>query len=88
MFTREIIPGDTIEMDFNTNVRLSPLRRPMAIDFQVDLFAFFHAHWKVYSSTWKQFILEGQDEGQSLTTRTFASGRNECLGQHYNSGVS
>jgi len=86
LFTRELIPGDSIEMNFSTNLRLSPLRRPMATDFQVDLFAFFHAHWKVYSTIWKTFILEGQDEGQSLTTRTFASGRNECLGQHYNSG--
>lgn len=85
-FVRELVGGTTFECSYNLNVRLSALVRPMYSDAQVDLFAFFVPHRHVYGADWRTFILTGYDEGVSLTTRTLSAGRNECLGQHYNSG--
>ncbi|UOF79417.1 major capsid protein [Microviridae sp.] len=85
-FTRYVVAGSTVDITYATNLRLSPLVRPMYADVHVHIAAYFQPMRHIYGSDWTNFILQGQDESVTFTTRTLASGRNECLGQHYNSG--
>lgn len=85
-FIRPIVAGDTISLNYRTNLRASPVRRPLSNDFHVSVDLFFVPYRNIYSTDWKTFCLQGQDEGVTFTTRTFSSGRNECLGTHIPSG--
>jgi len=85
-FTRFVVAGDSVSINYNTNLRASPVVRPAYADIHVHIAAYFHPLRHTYGSDWTNFMLQGVDEGVTFTTRTFASGRNECLGQHYNSG--
>ena len=67
-----VLPGDSIEIDYQTVVRLSPLRRNMVIDAMVDLFCFYVPHRHIYGQDWVDFINQGQDE--TITFPTANSG--------------
>ena len=45
-----VIAGDSLEIDFKSVFRLSPLRRNMYLDCMVDLFLFYVPHRFIYSS--------------------------------------
>lgn len=57
-----VLAGDSIDLNFNGLFRMSPLRRSMTVDAQVDLFAFYVPMRHVYGSLWTDFILNGIDE--------------------------
>src|SRR5258705_12292223 len=54
--TTPVIAGDFIEMDAVGALRLSPLRRGLAIDSPVDIFTFYVPHRLVYGEQWLQFM--------------------------------
>src|SRR5205085_9883711 len=54
--TTPVIAGDSFEMDSVGAIRLSPLRRCLAIDSTVDIFTFYVPHRLVYGEHWIKFI--------------------------------
>src|SRR5438105_12635764 len=54
--TTAVIAGDSFEMDAVSALRLSPLRRGLAIDSTVDIFTFYVPHRHVYGEQWIKFM--------------------------------
>src|SRR5690348_18325879 len=50
--TTPVIAGDSFEMDAVGALRLSPLRRGLAIDSTVDIFTFYVPHRHAYGEQW------------------------------------
>src|SRR5438034_10654260 len=50
--TTPVTAGDSFEMDAVGALRLSPLRRGLAIDSTVDIFTFYVPHRHVYGEQW------------------------------------
>src|SRR5260370_1245841 len=57
--TTPVIAGDSFEMDAVGALRLSPLRRGLAIDSTVDIFTFYVPHRHVYGEHWIKFMKDG-----------------------------
>src|SRR5690349_25141700 len=57
--TTPVIAGDSFEMDAVGALRLSPLRRDLAIDSTVDIFTFYVPHRHVYGEQWIKFMKDG-----------------------------
>src|SRR6516162_10548034 len=57
--TTPVIAGDSFEMDAVGALRLSPLRRGLAIDSTVDIFTFYVPHRHVYGEQWIKFLTDG-----------------------------
>src|SRR5438552_18919206 len=51
-----VIAGESFEMDAVGALRLSPLRRGLAIDSTVDIFTFYVHHRHVYGEQWIKFM--------------------------------
>src|SRR5438132_40498 len=54
--TTPVIAGDSFEMDAVGALRLSPLRRGLAIDSTVDIFTFYVPNRHVYGKHWIKFM--------------------------------
>src|SRR4051794_31713975 len=57
--TTPVIAGDSFEMAGVGALRLSPLRRGLAIGSTVDMFAFYVSHRHVYGVEWIKFMKDG-----------------------------
>src|SRR5437763_373686 len=57
--TTPVISGNSFEMDAVGALRLSPLRRGLAIDSTVDIFTFYVPHRHVYGEQWIKFMKDG-----------------------------
>src|SRR5712692_11301572 len=57
--TAPVIAGDSFEMDGVGALRLSPLRRGLALDSTVDIFTFYVPHRRVYGEHWIKFMKYG-----------------------------
>src|SRR5947208_15746266 len=57
--TTPVIAGDSFEMDAVGALRLSPLRRGLAIDSTVDIFTFYVPHRHVYGEQCIKFMTDG-----------------------------
>src|SRR5205809_863978 len=57
--TTPVIAGDSFEMDAVGALRLSPLRRGLAIDATVDIVTFYVPHRHVYGEQWSKFMKDG-----------------------------
>src|SRR5438105_15742601 len=57
--TTTVIAGDSCEMDAVGALRLSLLRRGVAIDSTVDIFTFYVPHRNVYGEQWIEFMQDG-----------------------------
>src|SRR5205823_12487708 len=57
--TTPAIAGDSFELDAVGALRLSPLRRGLAIDSTVDIFTFYVPHRPVYGEQWIRFMQDG-----------------------------
>src|SRR5206468_10784585 len=62
--TTPVIAGDSFEMDAVGALRLSPLRRGLAIDSTVDIFTFYVPHRHVYGEQWIKFMKDGVNATQ------------------------
>ena len=65
-----VLPGDGAELDIAGAIRLSPLRRGLAVDSVVDILSFYVPHRHIYGDDWIDFIEQGYDETVSLGTET------------------
>src|SRR5262245_15472538 len=65
-----VIAGDSFEMDVVGALRLSPLRRGLAIDFTVDIFTFYVPHRHVYGEQWIKFMKDGVNATSLPTVNT------------------
>src|SRR5438045_9726568 len=59
--TTPVIARDSFEMDAVGALRLSPLRRALAIDSSEDIFTFYVAHRHVDDEQWIKFLNDGVD---------------------------
>src|SRR2546430_1924800 len=57
--TTPVIAGDSFEMDAVGALRLSPLRRGLAMYSTVDLFTFYVPDRHVYGEQWIKFMKDG-----------------------------
>ena len=57
-----VVAGDSMSINAAGAFRLSPLRRDLALDAMIDLFAFYVPHRHVYGDTWIDFLKLGADE--------------------------
>src|SRR5260370_37352694 len=64
------IAGDSFEMDDVGALRLSPLRRGLAIDSTVDIFTFYVPHRHVYAEQWIKFMTDGVNATPLPTANT------------------
>lgn len=65
-----ILAGDSVGVNMEGVFRLSPLRRNLVVDCQVELFAFYVPHRHVYGEQWIQWIKDGLNR----TTGPFTPG--------------
>src|SRR5260221_148591 len=68
--TTPVIAGDSFEMDAVGALRLSPLRRGLAIDFIVDIFTFYVSHRHVYGYQCIKFMKDGVNGTPHATVNT------------------
>src|SRR5690554_6563312 len=68
--TTPVIAGDSFEMDAVGALRLSPLRRGLAIDSTVDIFTFYVPHRHVYGEQWIKFMKDGGNATPLPTVNT------------------
>src|SRR5207247_1390638 len=68
--TTPVIAGDSFEMDAVGALRLSPLRRRLAIDSTVDIFTFYVPHRHVYGEQWIKFMKDGVNATPLPTVNT------------------
>src|SRR5256886_2057698 len=68
--TTPVIAGDSFEMDAVGAIRLSPLRRGLAIDSTVDIFTFYVPHRHVYGEQWIKFMKDGVNATPLPTVNT------------------
>src|SRR5581483_9270355 len=68
--TAPVIAGASCEMDAVGALRLSPLRRGLAIDSTVDIFTFYVPHRHVYREQWSKFM---QDSVNATPLPTFST---------------
>src|SRR5690625_810974 len=68
--TTMVIVGDSFEMDAVGALRLSPLRRGLAIDSTVDIFTFYVPHRHVYCEQWIKFMKDGVNGTSFHTVNT------------------
>src|SRR6478735_6890445 len=68
--TTPVIAGDSFEMDAVGALRLSPLRRGLAIDSTVDIFTFYVPHRHVYGEQWIKFMKDGVNATPLPTANT------------------
>src|SRR5207244_12374047 len=69
--TTPVIAGDSFEMDAVGALRLSPLRRGLAIDSTVEIFTFYVTHRHVYGEQWFKFMKDGFNVFPLQTVTTF-----------------
>src|SRR4051812_30773399 len=68
--TTAVIGGDCFEMDAVASLRLSPLRRGLAIDSTVHIFTFYVPHRHVYGEQWIKFMKDGVNATPLPTVNT------------------
>src|SRR5256885_1129993 len=68
--TTPVIAGDSFEMDAVGALRLSPLRRGLAIDSTVDIFTFYVPHRHVYGEQLIKFMKDGVNAPPLPTVNT------------------
>src|SRR5699024_7044962 len=68
--TPPIIAGDCVEVYTVAALRLSPLRRGLAIDYTVDIFTFYVPHRHVYGEQWIKFMKDGVNATPLPTVNT------------------
>src|SRR5262245_59711595 len=70
LFSSPFIAGDSFEMVAVGALRLSPLRRGLAIDSTVDIFTFYVPHRHVYGEQWIKFMKDGVNATPLPTVNT------------------
>lgn len=69
-----VIAGDSLTINVDSLIRMSPLRRQLSVDAQVDKFLFYVPHRQIYGQDWIDFIKDGVDSTVSLGSTIIAAG--------------
>src|SRR2546425_1215206 len=69
-FTTPVFLGGSLLTDAVVALRLSPLRRGLAIDSTVDIFTFYVPHRHVYGEQWIKFMKDGVNATPLPTVNT------------------
>lgn len=77
-----IVAGDSVSVDLEGIWRLSPLRRNLVVDCQIDMFAFFVPHRHIYGEEWIDFIKEGKNATANFPPAS-TNVTIDYLGAHY-----
>jgi len=77
-----IIANDSISLNLDGIIRLSPLRRNLTVDAKVDYFAFYVPHRHIYGQDWIDFIKDGTKETETFTGVTVTTDRVSYLGDY------
>src|SRR5258708_37081376 len=70
--TTPVIAGDSFEMAAVCALRLSPLRRGLAIDSPVDIFTFYVPYRNVSVAQWILFLQDGVTATHLMTVTSIA----------------
>ena len=70
-------PGDSLELNIDGILRMSPLRKEVVQDAQIDILGFYQPFRHVYGQDWIDFIKAGHDE--SITFDGWDDGEAEPL---------
>src|SRR2546430_826128 len=73
--TTPVIAGDSFEMDAVGALRLSPLRRGLAIASTVDIFTFYVPYRHADGEQWIKFMKDGVNDAPLPTVNFFFSSR-------------
>src|SRR5258708_39404617 len=68
--TTPVLAVDSFEIDAVGALRLSPLRRGLAIDSTVEIFTFYVPHRHVYGEQWIKFMKDGVNATPLPTVNT------------------
>src|SRR5258706_445419 len=68
--TTPVIARDSFEMDAVGSLRVSTLRRGLAIESTVDIFTFYVSHRHAYGEQWIKFIKDGVNAAPLATVST------------------
>src|SRR5437870_1817453 len=68
--TTPVLAGYSFEMDDVGALRLSPLRRGLAIDSTADVFTFYVHHRHVYGEQWFMFNMDGVNVNHLTTVKS------------------
>lgn len=63
-----VIANDTMQIDVNGAIRLSPLRTQLTLDAKVEVFVFYDKYRNSYGNTWVQMIKDGVNGTTTLPT--------------------
>jgi hypothetical protein len=63
-----VVAGDSLEIDINGAIRLSPLRTVLTLDAKVEVFAFYDKYRNVYGDDWVNMIKDGVNGTSTLET--------------------
>jgi hypothetical protein len=78
-----VIANDSLSVNMEGIIRLSPLRRNLTVDAKIDMFAFFVPHRHIYGDTWIDFIKEGNSEDETFTGVSIVTTDLRCMGNYY-----
>src|SRR5437667_11869539 len=76
--TTPVIAGDSFEMDAVGALRLSPLRRGVAIDSTVDFFTFYVPHRDAYGAQRLKLMKDGVNATPFTTDNTLGYSRHHA----------
>lgn len=62
-----VIAGDTLSIDMDAALRLSPLRMPMTLDAKVEFCIFYDKYRHVYDELWTDLIKDGINQADNIT---------------------
>lgn len=63
-----VAAGDSLELDMMGVLRMSPLRRQLALDPRIDICAFYRPHRHCYGDQWVNWLTEGMNENETFPT--------------------
>lgn len=80
-----VIAGDTLSIDMDAALRLSPLRMPMTLDAKVEFCVFYDKYRHVYGDLWVDLIKEGMNSASSIELPNIVADRWDGIGDgaHY-----
>lgn len=72
-----VVAGDSFEINLDGIIRLSPFRKEVVSEAQVDIFAFYQPYRHHYGDDWINFVKRGYDENITFTGVATTSGERD-----------
>lgn len=72
-----VVAGDSFEIDLDGIIRLSPFRKEVVAETQVDICAFYQPYRHHYGDDWVNFVKRGYDENITFTGVSTTSGERD-----------